>query len=118
MRTSTILRFAPDRALRRGLVVALLSATPAWAAGPPDQGSGREALVIVKGVATPFSVFGLLKRFNQIPGVARASFDLSTGLADVRLRPGAEVTDAQLRDAIIDASYTPGDIRWQPAPQP
>lgn len=88
---------------------------PALAAYHTDQIPGQEVLVVVKGVATPFSVFGLIKRFGQIPGVQQVSFDLSRGLADIRLKPGAEVTDAQFRRAVQSASYTPGDIRRKPA---
>ncbi len=77
----------------------------------------REALVIVKGVAMPFSVYGIVSRLQQIPGVDHVSFDLSQGLADIRLKPGAAVTDEQIRQAIINASFTPGEIRWKPVPE-
>lgn len=86
---------------------------PAIAAGPDNAPGRREALVIVKGVATPFSVFGLLSRFRQIPGVTDATFDLSQGLADLTFKPGAVVSDHDIREAIRNASYTPGPIRWQ-----
>ena len=79
------------------------------------QARDAEVQVVVKGVATPFSVFGLVNRLGEIPGVEHVSFDLSRGLADVRLRPGATVTDHQFREAIRDASYTPGPIRRTPA---
>ena len=77
----------------------------------------REALAIVKGVAMPFNVYGIVSRLQQIPGVDHVSFDLSHGLADIMLKPGAAVTDEQIRQAIINASFTPGDIRWKPAPK-
>jgi copper chaperone CopZ len=83
-------------------------------ADPMGTASEREALVIVKGVATPFSVFGLIRRFNQIPGVESATFDLSQGLADVKFKPGAAVSDEDIRRAVRDASYTPGPIRRKP----
>lgn len=74
--------------------------------------SGQEAIVAVKGVAVPFSVYGIIKRLEEIPGVEHVSFNLSQGLADIRIKPGAQVTDGQIREAVVDASYTPGDIRW------
>lgn len=105
--------------VRRLVAVALSCGTvlhpgmSAIAAGPDNATGGREALVIVKGVATPFSVFGLLSRFRQIPGVTGATFDLSQGLADLTFKPGAVVSDHDIREAIRNASYTPGPIRWQ-----
>ena len=88
--------------------------SPSAFGGSPPQPPNAEVQVIVKGVATPFSVFGLLRRLGQIPGVAHVSFDLSQGLADVLLQPGATVTDHQVREAVRDASYTPGPIRRKP----
>ena len=92
-----------------------LKAPPVLGADPSGTVPEREALVIVKGVATPFSVFGLIRRFNQIPGVESATFDLSQGLADVKFKPGAAVSDEDIRRAVRDASYTPGPIRWKQA---
>ncbi len=68
--------------------------------------------VQVRGVAIPFTAFGILKRLHQIPGVTRVRFNLTTGLAIVSLRKGARLTDQELREAVIDASYTPGKIVW------
>lgn len=88
--------------------IVALGATPAPA--------GREALVTVKGVTYPFATFGIIKRLEQMPGVEHVTFDLKDGLADVKLKPGAEITDEQLRAAVKNASYTPGDIKWLPDP--
>ena len=93
-----------------GLLLALALTGAALAAEP-----GGEALVTVMGVVSPGSSFGLLKHLGGIPGVAEVHFDLLHGLARVRLKPGAAVSDEQLREAVFSASYTPGPIRWQPA---
>ena len=93
------------------MLLALALAGAALATEP-----GGLALVTVMGVVSPGSSFGLLKHLGGIPGVAEVHFDLLHGLARVQLKPGATVTDAQLREAVRSASYTPGDIRWQPAP--
>jgi hypothetical protein len=100
-------------AVALGCAIALHPGLSAIAAGSDNAPGGREALVIVKGVATPFSVFGLLSRFRQIPGVTGATFDLSQGLADLTFKPDAVVSDHDIREAIRNASYTPGPIRWQ-----
>lgn len=75
----------------------------------------REALATVKGVTLAFSLYGLIESLMSIPGVAHVEFDMERGLADIRLKPGATVTDAQIRQAITNASFTPGEIRWKSA---
>lgn len=83
-----------------------------YGAGQPDARRRQEVFVIVKGVTNPFATFGLLKHLEQIPGVEHVTFSLLHGLADLRLKPGAQVTDAEIRQAIRSASYTPGDVTW------
>lgn len=91
-----------------GVAAALgLAASPARAEAP-----GGEALVTVKGVVAPFSTFGLLRHLMGIPGVQQVQFNLLHGVADMKLWPGAVVTDKQIRDAVSSASYTAGEIRW------
>lgn len=92
------------------VILASLCSSLAGAAPPPAQGD--EVQIIVKGVAVPYSVFGIVKRLGQIPGVAKVDFDMRHGLADIKLLPGAHITDEELRAAVKNASYTPGDIHW------
>lgn len=93
----------------------LLIPMPIYGADPVQNTPTQEVLVIVKGVTNPFAQFGLIKHLQQIPGVEQATFNLLRGLADIRLKPGAQVTDAEIRQAIRSASYTPGDITWSAA---
>lgn len=100
-----------------GLLMTRSFAAPVWAA---DQPSTRPALppgygevkVVVLGVTAPFFTFGLVKRFEQIPGVEHASFNLLRGTADVVLKPSANVSDDDLRRAVRNASYSIGSIQW------
>ena len=92
------------------LAVILVSLCSSLAGAAPPPAQGDEVQVIVKGVAVPYSVFGIVKRLEQIPGVAKVDFDMRHGLADIKLIPGAHITDEELRAAIKNASYTPGDI--------
>lgn len=95
--------------LGRVLAGLLLAATFAGT-GMAAQEQGDEVLMVVKGVVAPGATFGLLKHLGEISGVASVSFNLLHGLADIKLKPGASVTDQQLRDAVFSAAYTPGDI--------
>ena len=108
--TAQLIYRQPALATLSVILVGLYSvlANPALSTPPPVQGD--EVQVIVKGVAVPYSVFGIVKRLEQIPGVAKVDFDMRHGLADIKLIPGAHITDEELRAAIKNASYTPGDI--------
>ena len=79
--------------------------TMAAQAAPDD-----DIVMIVKGVTYPFSKFGLIRRLKQIPSVEAVWFDLQHGMAHIRLKPGGDVSDAELRRAIVNAAYTPGEI--------
>ncbi|MGC8525258.1 MAG: hypothetical protein ACP5M5_13335 [Acidibrevibacterium sp.] len=108
-----------------GLLIAHALAVPGWAADPAPAkpasdlppGYG-EVQVTVMGVTAPFTVFGIVKRLGQVPGVDHVSFNLLHGLADVRVKPGAVITDDDLRRAVRNASYTAGPITWLARPAP
>ena len=89
---------------------------PMCHAEPPQDNGGQEILVVVKGVTNPFTQFGLLKHFQGIPGADDVHFNLLRGVADIKLKPGAQVSDDEIRRAIRDASYTPGDITRRTIP--
>lgn len=110
-------RGCPASAAWLRLVAALLAGcsaasrtAQAQTSPPASPAVAVEVEVTVLGVAVPYSMFGI-RRLEQIPGVAHVSFNLLHGIADVRIEPGATVTDDALRAAVLDADYTPGPIR-------
>ena len=92
------------------MLAACLAAASARGADVPMTAPCGVAMVTVWGVIAPVATFGLIKNLEAIPGVAEASFDLRHALATVRIKPGATVTDDQLRAAVRSASYTPREI--------
>ncbi len=96
-----------------GLVVLLAVAASAAAQSNGVVTKDRQALVTVKGVANPFSSFGIVKRLRQVPGVKDVTFDLYTGQAIVTLEPKADIGEAELKEAVRNASYTAGKIQWR-----
>lgn len=108
-------RKAAAKRWRSNLAGGLMAVVVLTGAAAAQEQAG-EALMTVMGVVTPFATFGLLKHLNGIPGVESATFDLETGTADVRLKPGAAVTADQLREAARSASYTPGKVHWKTRP--
>jgi hypothetical protein len=73
---------------------------------------GEDVMVQVKGVAIPFTSFGIVHRLETVPGVTSVQFNLKHGVAILRLAPNAYVTNDILRAAVKNASYTPGSITW------
>lgn len=73
---------------------------------------GRVVMVQVKGVAIPFTSFGIVHRLRTVPGVTSVQFNLKDGVAILHLAPNAHVTGDMLRAAVKNASYTPGNITW------
>ena len=66
--------------------------------------------IAVKGMSCPFCVYNVEKKLRAVDGVATASVDLKQGRARVVMQPQARPDTEQLRQAIIDAGFTPGDI--------
>ncbi len=73
---------------------------------------GGDVAVEVKGVAIPFTSFGIVHRLKTVPGVVGVQFNLKQGEAILQLAPNAYVTDSMLRAAVKNASYTPGNVKW------
>lgn len=82
---------------------------------PPGYG---EVHVIVLGVTSPFSTFGLGRRFLEVPGVAKMRFIMEEGRAVLWLKPGARVSEDELRKAVRNASFTTDRIIWVRPPAP
>lgn len=100
------------RTLTLCMCMYFLMTLQSYGADETKSGQAQDVLVIVKGVTNPFTQFGLIKHLEQIPGVKHVTFNLLHGLAEIRLKPGAQVTAAEIRQAIRSASYTPGTITW------
>jgi len=73
--------------------------------------------IAVKGMSCPFCVYNVEKKLRALDGVQSADVDLKQGLARVAMQPGAAVDSARLREAIIDAGFTPGAISAVPNPE-
>lgn len=86
-----------------------LSASPALAASDVEPEATNRVVVTVQGVGCPFCVFGIEKWLGKIDGVQDVQMDLETGRVTLTLEPGASVTEDQLRRAVEQAGFTPGE---------
>lgn len=87
-----------------GLIV-LLAAPMAWAA------SLQVIEVKVEGMACPFCARGIETNLGKLPGVAKAQVNLESGSARVIAKPGEKVDAGRVKQAILDAGFTPGEIK-------
>lgn len=80
-------------------------------AAEAEKPAARTVAVQVEGLACPFCVYGLERQFGRLKGVERADVDLGEGKATLRLKPGAKVTRAQIREAVRKAGFKASEIK-------
>lgn len=87
------------------LVSVICLSINAWAA---DQ----EVLRInVSGLACPFCAYSVEKNLNKVPGVDNVTVDLATNLVLVVMKAEHTVDLGEIKQAIINAGFTPGDVK-------
>lgn len=72
----------------------------------PVLAAGTEYQIRADGLACPFCVYGVEKKFKQIKGVEHFDADLKKGLVTVRVAEGVELTEEQVRQLFRDAGFT------------
>lgn len=97
--------------MKRFVLISLLILSLTTSATGDD---ARIVEVDIQGMACAFCVEGLRKTLTALPGVDKASVSLKNNLARLELdRQNAPNTDA-IKQAILDAGFTPGDVREIP----
>lgn len=81
------------------LLVALWSVTPARA-------EGSSYRLEVDGLACPFCAYGVEKKLNALDGVERLETNIKEGVVIVTMKDGAELDEANARQAVKDAGFT------------
>lgn len=62
--------------------------------------------VHVNGLACPFCVYGLEKKFGEIDEVKNVNVNLKTGLVEVTMENGKSLEEALARQTVEDAGFT------------
>jgi len=78
---------------------------------PAIGGDARIVEVDVQGMACAFCVEGLRKTLTALPGVDKATISLKNHLARLELDPQNAPTTEAIKQAIVDAGFTPGNVR-------
>jgi len=94
------------------LLVGMLLVTPI-ASVPAQEASKQSAIIQVDGLSCPFCTYGLEKHLKKVVGVEGVDINMKSGEAIVRLRSGAQVDDAALRQAVKKAGFTARGITRQ-----
>ena len=69
--------------------------------------SAQEAYTLtVDGLACPFCAYGIEKHINALEGVESIEIDIDEGTVLVTTADGAEIDEADLRQAVNDAGFT------------
>jgi copper chaperone CopZ len=95
---STIKKFGLPGLL---LVGALMFALRAALAGP------LEVKQTVYGMDCAPCAYGVQKSLEKLPGVESAKVSLNTGVVDIRLKPGNDVTLEKIQEVIKAAGFEP-----------
>ena len=80
---------------------------PAFAQDSPDHITIR-----VDGLSCPFCAYGLEKKLKRLEGTEKVRIDIDQGVAEVTVAEGKTIEESQLRQAVLDAGFTPRKITY------
>lgn len=92
-------------------------ALPLLAQEAAPQDSAQQIIVRVDGASCPFCAFGLEKRLGRLDGVAQVRIEMKAGEAIVTVKRGAAVSEKALRQAVVEAGFTPREIMARTGPE-
>lgn len=79
---------------------------------------GRQAVITVQGLQCPFCAYGIQKQLKKLVGATKVEVELAKNQAIVSFKPGAEVDDDDLREAVRKAGFTADTIEWRSCADP
>lgn len=99
-----------------GLLTAVLLATSALDAqtGDPSPAPEPDVVVEVEGLSCPFCAYGIEKKFVEREEVDSVFVALEENEVRLWLKPDFELTDAEVKETVEKAGFTPGPIRRPP----
>lgn len=102
--------------LRALLSVAALLLVASSGYATPQQDVTRVSATL-NGVFSPRGFFNILVPLNAMQGVTAAKLDLKLSRITIDFAAGTSVTQAQMRQVMVDAGYRPGPITIVHLPQ-
>jgi periplasmic mercuric ion binding protein len=100
----------------RGFGAALIALVFTMAAAPQTRAQDRietpDVVVAVDGLACPFCAYGLEKKLKKLDGVEALVVDMDAGKVRMKLKEGATLSEARIREAVSDAGFTVAEISF------
>lgn len=90
--------------LKSRFAAALLAALLGFSALAGD--GARTIEMQVDGLVCAFCAQGISKRLGKMPATAEVFVSLENGRVAVALKPGQDIADARLREALTESGYT------------
>ena len=75
--------------------------------------AGTQYSLRVDGLSCPFCAYGIEKKLIHTEGVESVTVDLEKGLVIVNVQEGVVLTEAQLKQLVEDAGFTPRSMSEQ-----
>jgi copper chaperone CopZ len=75
---------------------------------------GAEETVLeidIKGMTCPFCVYSLEKELGKLSEVEEVLISLKSNKARLTLKEGAQIDSDTLQEVVLQAGYTPGEVR-------
>ncbi len=100
------------RCFQVALLLGLLLTAPIAPVSAQEVGA-QSATITVDGLSCPFCAYGLEKHLKKVNGVEGVEINMKSGKATVVLKPGTQVDDAILKEAVKKAGFTARGITRQ-----
>ena len=65
-----------------------------------------DIVVTVDGLACPFCAYGLEKKLKKLEGVEKIYIKIDEGIADIKLKENAKLSEDEIKKAVKNAGFT------------
>jgi copper chaperone CopZ len=93
--------------MRQLLIVAVLFCLSASVFGADE----TVLEIDIKGMTCPFCVYSLEKELGKLSEVEEVLISLKSNKARLTLKEGAQIDSDTLQEVVLQAGYTPGEVR-------
>lgn len=76
------------------------------------QGSPTQITIRVDGLSCPFCAYGLEKKLKRLEGAEQVRIDVDRGVAEITVAQGKTIEESRLKQAVLDAGFTPKEITY------
>tara|TARA_R110002124_G_C8970138_1_gene514983 strand:- start:3160 stop:3519 length:360 start_codon:yes stop_codon:yes gene_type:complete len=94
-------------ALTSGIIIGILfTLTSVNGVYAQDKIEHPDIVVTVNGLACPFCAYGLEKKLKKLEGVENIYIKIDEGIADIKLKENAKLSEDEIKKAVRNAGFT------------